>query len=228
MFRFFSLLAIFGTITAAVLVFALSRSVLPACGVIAQWFNATASYCPEQDVTRAETIDDLDQRRADLLARIADLEGRIAAQHCPVPVPQDEAVLDPDEPEQIDEERFAERDVTLLEGCWQLEQTLTVEDIQTGALTIFDDWQMCFDANGQGQQIMRSNNGIICEGGVPGQFDDGGQLLIAEPGNLQCSDGSFIYRRDISCGIGADGYLSCTARQPEINRQNDPFRMRPE
>ncbi|MDB4111186.1 hypothetical protein N9571_01315 [Yoonia sp.] len=216
------------------LIFSSARLVLPACGLVANWFGWTADYCPRQRVqfdtgTTAET-----ERSAELLALIRQLERELADQECAV-IYDDQAALAPDSegpdfaensPDQI---LFEGQDIAVLEGCWQLEQSLTFENRTTREETVFNDWQMCFDENGQGQQTMTSaDGGITCTDDVPGQFDGSGALVISETENLQCSDGSYIYRRDINCTVDDEGFLSCRARQPELNLDNSPFRMRRE
>ena len=92
----------------------------------------------------------------------------------------------------------------------------TVVNIRTGAITSFRYWQICFDRNGKGREVMRATNGITCEGPLSGQLR-GGRLTMREPGNLQCSDGFEIFQRDITCSLDARGVANCDTYQRQGN-----------
>lgn len=216
------------------LIFFSARMILPACGVLVQWFGWTVDYCPQKRMPIKEDAAIEVDRNAKLLALIRQLEHKLADQRCAI-IFDDQAILplDPDAPDFAEDSPyqrlFENQDIAVLEGCWQLEQSLTFENRTTREETVFNDWRMCFDENGQGQQTMTSaDDGITCTDDVPGQFDGSGALVISETENLQCSDGSYIYRRDINCTVDDEGFLSCRARQPELNLDNSPFRMRRE
>ena len=67
-----------------------------------------------------------------------------------------------------------------------------------------------------GTEVMRANDGTRCEGRLSGRIA-GGRLDMREPGNLKCSNGSEIFRRDITCSLNAAGLARCTTIQPETN-----------
>lgn len=211
-----------------------ARMILPACGVTVQWFDWTVDYCPHKRTHFKEDAEIEVNRNSELLALIRQLDRELADHNCAV-IYDDQVIvpLDPDAADFAEDSSnqllFEDQDIAVLEGCWQLEQSLTFENLDTSEETLFDDWQMCFDENGQGQQTMSSaDRTITCADDAPGTFDGSGLLVISESQNLQCSDGSYIYRRDINCTIDDEGFLSCRARQPEINREGSPFRMRRE
>lgn len=225
------LLTVIATFLLGLLIFGAARLILPACGTVLGWFNVSLNFCPVGIALADETVARERDLQADLLARIARLEAAFSDVEC---IPQQATVVpDSDQPDfadnSDDQRRFDEGDVSVLNGCWQLQQSLRFTHRDTGAETNFNQWQMCFDAQGNGSQIMRSTDGrVVCEGDVPGDFNGSGSLIITEPGNLQCSDGTFIYRRDITCDIDENGFLACQARQPEVNSNNEPFRMQRE
>lgn len=129
------------------------------------------------------------------------------------------------EAEGIDTDAWQEQNVSVLEGCWELDSDLSIENVQTGALTRFTQWNMCFDATGDGTERMTATNGVSCEGPVNGSFDVAGRLAIREPGDLTCSDNSFIYQRDLACSLNDNGLASCVVAQPELDR-NSTVRLR--
>lgn len=125
----------------------------------------------------------------------------------------------------IDTDAWQDQNVSVLEGCWELDSDLSVENLQTRAVTRFTQWNMCFDASGDGTERMAATNGVSCEGPVEGAFDAAGRLAIREPGDLTCSDNSFIYQRDLACSLNDNGLASCVVAQPELDR-NSTVRLR--
>lgn len=102
-----------------------------------------------------------------------------------------------------------------MEGCWQLSSDYAVQEINTGEITRFKYWKICFDSDGNGTQTMRSTNGAICKGRLTGRMPGNGKLTMREPGNLQCDNGSSIYRRNITCTLDNKGNAQCDTYQPE-------------
>jgi len=162
----------------------------------------------------------LDGQNADLTRTVAALERELAAMQCTADLPDPPAPVlalpDPPPPAPIDPEAWARRDLGVLDGCWQLDSTYATRNVRTGEVTTYDEWRMCFDAAGAGLAEMRGTNGVTCEGAVQGAFAADGQLAVTEAGNLRCSDGSFIYRRDLVCALSADGGAGCAVTQAEV------------
>ena len=52
-----------------------------------------------------------------------------------------------------------------------------------------------------------------CNAPVRGRFP-GRQLLINDLSDVQCDNGSYIFRREIRCDRRADGTAECQSRQP--------------
>ena len=178
-----------------------------------------------------ERLDDIRAENALLSEEIALLEREIGQIQCvaqyieppiELPPPPARQVPEPEpEPPQVarneglDPDQFRERDISVLEGCWALDSEFRTRDVRTGRVTFYNQWNMCFDENGNGREQMRATNGTTCNGPVTGNFDGGGNLVINEPGNLRCGDGSAIFRRVTSCQVNPNGTASCVTRQPE-------------
>lgn len=148
----------------------------------------------------------LEADRDTLEQRIFDLERELAAKQCVAVAPDPTWPLDP--------ERWANGDLGLLRGCWDLDSSYRTRNLDTGEIVTYPEWQMCFDAKGKGTQTMRGSDGSVCEGEVVAAFGTDG-LSIDEGGDLPCSDGGAIHRRDIACAIATGGRATCATPQPE-------------
>lgn len=160
----------------------------------------------------------LADRRSELERRIAALQQDLAQTQC-IPTPAAKA------PE-IQPEQWEKGDLAVLEGCWALDQVYRLINRNSGALSEFRDWRICFDAAGKGTQSMRSTSGVTCEAGMSGAFAENGDLLMRDPGNLSCSDNTFIYRREVTCALTAEETVLCSDVQPEIGTHSEDYRMR--
>lgn len=148
----------------------------------------------------------LEADRGELEQRIFDLERELAAMQCTAIPPDPTWPLDPD--------RWANGDLGMLRGCWALDSSYRTRHVDTGEIVTYPDWRMCFDDKGNGSQVMRGSDGTVCEGPVSAAFGTNG-LAIDEGGDLPCSDGGAIHRRDILCSIAGAGRASCATLQPE-------------
>ena len=146
------------------------------------------------------------ERNQELYRRVFELERELAALQC-VKGP-------PDATGPLTDEGWDNADLGMLYGCWALDTTYRTRDVDTNAIRTYRDWQMCFDTQGNGKQVMRSDDGISCEGTVTAQLA-AGQMTLVEPGNLACDDGGFIHQRDIACTPAPEGKASCDTVQPE-------------
>jgi hypothetical protein len=195
---------------------------LPACAVTLPGLG----HCPDPaDAALLDRLAVLDAQNADLTRAVAALERALAARQCtadlPDPPPPVLALPDlpptaPIDPAPIDPDAWARRDLGVLDGCWQLDSTYATRNVRTGEVTTYDAWRMCFDASGRGTAEMLGSNGVTCTGAVEGAFAADGQLSVTEAGNLGCSDGSFIYRRDLVCALSGDGGAACAVTQAEV------------
>jgi hypothetical protein len=146
-------------------------------------------------------------RGDDLTARVLAAERELARLQCTA------AAADPYRP--LDPLAWAARDPGALYGCWALDSTYATRDVETDEVITYGTWQMCFDGQGQGQQVMRGSDGTDCTGPLSAAFAGDGRLMVTEAGDLACADGGFIHRRDIACALGADLRLDCATLQPE-------------
>jgi hypothetical protein len=177
--------------------------VLPACAVGVWPF---ADFCPPaRAAAPAARVADVAARRAVLEAEVAALQRRVAALPvCPPPRA---------EPEGIDAERWEDRDVGLLEGCWTLDSDMSIRDVSTQRASPVRSWRMCFDADGTGSQELVFENGVICEGPVGARFAESGALTLDDMQNVECDSGFAIFRRVSDCRL--DGQqAACTSDQP--------------
>jgi hypothetical protein len=229
-------LALVATVAAAAL------TLLPACAVRLPW-RAVVDTCPPRPGPGAAVLaaEAAEAERLALTREVQALERAIASIRCavvaPVPEPAPEPLPEPvPEPRQaevapappptpapprtesgIDRERFENRDLAAMEGCWELVTRYDVRDRRTGRVTSFRNWRICLDANGRGSETMRSVNGVQCRGPVTASFGRDGGFVIREPANLPCNNGTEIYRRVITCRLDRAGRANCDSFQPEIN-----------
>lgn len=134
----------------------------------------------------------------------------------PVAEPEPEANPPAPPAEDLTQEDFGRGDIAVLKGCWELDSAYQIEDEQSGQITVFNRWSLCFDESGQGVERMRATTGETCVGPVTGKFI-GGRLSITEPANLPCSNGIEIFQRNLDCNLDAQGRANCAVRQPQVD-----------
>lgn len=216
-------LVVIGMAVALVLlVAAASYAALMSCGVNLPFGLGVYSTCPENRAAGQ------DPRIEDLNREIAGLRDQLALKVClPAPPPPPPPAPPPAPPkitmptirlptDGFDPNAFKKRDVSVLKGCWELDSDLVMADHRTGAITRFNQWNVCFDGNGKGKETLKATNGATCSSSLSGNFDGQGQLVIHEPANVPCSNGVYIYRRDITCTVDGNGKAKCSSRQPEV------------
>ncbi len=208
---------------------------LQACGLRLPFVANAVSIC---DDGRAQALDArlamLEENRSALQREIARYERDLADTQCqaalPAPVPDRADVLPPpapepepapppqaelpSDPEGLDRNSFENRDIAVLEGCWDLDSNYSTQNIRTGRITDYTRWHMCFDDSGRGTQTMQGTDGSTCQGPVEGRFDDEGRLVIDDGAPLPCSSGSQIFRRVTTCLLDDTGRADCLSEQP--------------
>ncbi|MBD0865453.1 MAG: hypothetical protein GDA36_07540 [Rhodobacteraceae bacterium] len=210
----------------ALLLVLIAALVLPACGVRFVVGQSLLQFCPVALTAPADqsTTDALLERRRALLAEIQGLERGLGLRSCapvpppaPEPIPQQQA----ETPDGIDTEAWNNQDVTLLEGCWILDgEDYHVSDINDPRkITRFTEWEMCFDAHGQGEQTLYGTHlptgaAKYCAGNTSAAFDERGHLVLSDAANVQC-DNSYIYRRVTTCELIEHGRAQCFTVQPD-------------
>jgi len=105
-------------------------------------------------------------------------------------------------------ERWDRGYLTLLEGCWRNTAEMTTIEPTTGRRSPVRSWQMCFDRNGNGRQVLVWVDGQRCEGPIRAAFD-GPRMTIAEPQRCQGpTAGLYTGRQD--CIRINDNEAECT------------------
>lgn len=207
----------------------LAALVLPACAI---GVFAFADSCPPvADPAPRARIEAAASRRAALEAEIAALQRRVAAlPQCPAPVAALPEPAPPPAapPRDIPEERWNERDISLLDGCWRLDSDLRFTDVNTRQVSRVRSWRMCFDEAGNGRQTIVMANGTRCEAPVRGRFTDSGALRISDLSDVRCADRAqtTIFRRVATCTLNRNGRADCVSRQPDRGRGATPFTLR--
>ena len=200
---------------------------LSSCAVRIPFTDRFLSVCEPDAVRQTRTDLDVTARANQALAvRIGYLERRLGRVICkadppppppppPPPKPPPPKPPKPKTPSGLAPNAFDKGNISVMKGCWQLSSNYAVREINTGRITRFKYWRICFDNNGNGTEIMRSTDGVRCEGRLKGRMPGNGKLTMREPANLQCDNESSIYRRDITCKIDARGLAQCDTYQPE-------------
>lgn len=174
------------------------------------------SGCPTEDELALEAeLEALALRRVALLSEAAYRERLLAGRQCEAALPSTTAPLTQAE--------LAAGDLEALYGCWSLGSTYQTRDVDTGQVISYPVWRMCFDTQGRGKQVMEGDDGSTCEGPVTARIEAQTKLVLGEGGNLACSDGGYIHRRDIACTAIGSG-VTCATLQPETEGKADvPF-----
>jgi len=229
-------LRIFPIILAMVLVGVVATTgalLLQSCGLRLPFVSTAFSICDDGSAQQADIrLRFLEEDRGALLREIAALERALATTRCevtlpapqpyradliPPPNPDPEQIQrppGPSDPEGLDRRTFESRDISVLEGCWDLDSDYRTRNVDTGLITDYSRWHMCFDGTGHGTQTMQGTDGTTCQGPVEGRFDAEGRLMMDDGAPLQCSNGGTIFRRVITCRLDDTGRADCLSRQP--------------
>ena len=221
---------------------------LSACGLT--WLGGRPSliYCVDARAQAAKRWTAILAERQQQEARrdeLARLQREIAGlPPCPIvvhaeppvqePPPEEPLVLGPppkkppppEEPPDLPEDRWREKDISLLDGCWSLVSDYLIRDIETGRTRPVTNWQVCFDESGQGRQTLDLSDGTRCTARVNAHFEGAEALRIDDLDNVPCSDGSFIYRRENTCSRISDDRAQCFSYPPKSGvRARVSFRL---
>ena len=216
-------------LAAGVLILLAAVLVLPACGVRFVVGQSMLWACPAPETRQStDALDLLHERQRSLFTELRSLERDLGLPSCeperpaPPPIEPDPPPIEPDPPPiepDIDPDAWNNQDIRLLDGCWILdgEEYVAIEP-DTRVETRFTEWEMCFDANGRGEQTLRGRDdgpldSVRCNGRTQAVFDGQGRLVIWDPAKVQCDDNSYIHRRVITCELVEDT-AQCSSVQP--------------
>ncbi len=209
---------VFAVVGAVVLLLASGAAAfaaLQSCAVRLNLLSHLSGCTTEADLAIEAELAELALIRASLRSEIANRERRLAGRQCQAALPSTTAPLTQDE--------LAAGDLEALYGCWSLGSSYQTRDVDTGQVISYPIWRMCFDTQGRGKQLMQGDDGSTCEGPVNARIEAAQRLVLGEGGNLDCSDGGYIHRRDIACVAGGGG-VTCATLQPETEGTADvPF-----
>ena len=190
------------------LVLALAVLILPGCGLRLGPLG-DLDFCAPARTLSASLGKEL-ERLAVLEARLRGLERRLAElPACRLPPPSE---LLPD-PDVLDAEKWDNRDVSVLEGCWALASDYELQDVDTGEVSSVETWTMCFDVQGNGDQHLVMTDGLQCTAESHASFVDDGRLRISDLDDVDCSGEFVIFRRVMECELEPEGEAACISRQ---------------
>ena len=210
------------------LIVVLAALILPACGVRLGVFGKL-DFCPSTSTLSWDLEKELEQL-AVLEDRLRGLERRLAGlPACPPrlplePPPELRAELQPPpepDPDMLDAEKWAQKDLTSLEGCWSLASDFSVEDVESHEVTEVASLEMCFDENGNGEKHLVMTDAVECEGEVWATYLESGMLQINDREDIYCTDGSYVYRGIADCELEPNGEAACTGRNPGFEGETD-------
>lgn len=210
------LLAVIGAVLLVAASAAAAYAALQSCAVRLQILSGLSGCPTEAELALENELAELSALRASLRAEIAYRERLLAGRQCDAVLPSTTAPLTKTDLEAAD--------LQALYGCWSLGSDYKTKDVDTGQVISYPVWRMCFDTQGRGRQVMQGDDGSTCEGPVTARIDKPDRLILGEGGNLACSDGGYIHRRDIACVAQGAG-VQCATLQPETEGKADvPFR----
>ena len=205
-----------------------SYLLLQSCGLRLPFSETVISICePAESRLRRDRTADLGIETASLVSEVQALERQLAGLQCVAEPPPPPPPPPPPKPKPAKKPAaktdsglkpgaFDNRDISVMKGCWRLVSEYQTSNIRTRKLTTFRQWNVCFDDKGNGRQTMRATNGVKCDGTLKGRIDGRKRLVMRERKNLRCSNGSYIYRRDITCTLDSAGRANCVSVQPEV------------
>ena len=129
------------------------------------------------------------------------------------------------QPQDINIQEWKSGKISTLKNCWKLTgDQYEIEDVNTGSITTFHNWELCFDENGAGNQKLVSTS-INCSGNITAKFNDDGSLQILDETDVNCSNQSIIFRREMKCTLNLAGRAKCGAYQPGQGRGGSSFEL---
>ena len=195
------------------LVVAIAMIVTPACLVIFN-LNFGLGSCDDTETSLESRQSKLSEINL-MEDRINELEKELLSIDCPSE--KVSALPDPlSKPDAINIEDWKQKKISTLKNCWELVgdqyETQAADDPED--ITVYHNWNLCFDDKGNGNQTLISNSNT-CESAILAEFSDDGSLKILDQDNVNCSDDTYIYRREMSCTLDDSGRARCSSYQPD-------------
>ena len=128
------------------------------------------------------------------------------AQVPPTPPP---AAPSPDLPQ----ERWDNKDITMLDGCWHKYTNLVTTDLHTGRDDAVHEWKLCFGGTGHGHQTIIWNDGRRCEGDLRAKFATDGALDLRDVSH--CHGSRNMLPEESTCRRLDDHEAECDMRDLE-------------
>ena len=115
----------------------------------------------------------------------------------------------------IDTSLWAQGDLEVLNGCWNLDWDYKMQDVQTKEIVGVTSWDVCFQNGAQiGVQTLLFEDGERCiNQPIKGEFknvDNQSRLYLDDTKNLSCNSGAVVFHRRMECELMQGGeYAVC-------------------
>ncbi|MBV9758841.1 MAG: hypothetical protein JO047_17485 [Alphaproteobacteria bacterium] len=146
-----------------------------------------------------------------LLASLQADEGRRRLQ-CPLPAA---AALEPpqvppppSQPAALPEQRWEQHDLSMLQGCWHKRTNMSTIDEITNIVRGVQEWTLCFDGHGNGEQTLLWTDGVRCRNALRAEFAD---EILQFTDAQRCSGdaGRFMRMMSSKCRRVDDSHAAC-------------------
>ena len=174
----------------------------PACAIVPGQLDAMRGQM---------ALENRGQELRTLLATLTEEVGRRQLQ-CPIPVAPPPAP--PPAPRAaLPQSRWGQRDVSLLQGCWNLVTEMSIRRSGESQGVRLRSWRMCFDDRGAGRQTETLEDGRSCEGPLAATFE-GDRLRVTE--SPRCTGpGLQMGHSELLCRRVSDAEAQCQGRNPD-------------
>jgi hypothetical protein len=221
---------------------ATGATLLHACGITSmQSIPRVANFCPSEPLALSTETDRGDRLRGELARlqrELADKERACAAvppspppalvlpTQAGAPRPQQTAALrppppPPQTPVDLDAERWNNKDLSVLEGCWRLGHDTALNWVEEDGTIIETNCtqragRLCFDANGNGineeSGFCPSGLRFDCRAPMSARFDADGTIVAEHPKVPGACNTGPIFARWYNCQRVDDTKAVCTRR----------------
>lgn len=211
-----NVLYIGGPLALLAVVVAVAALAFVSCAALPVFGTWLPGYCP--DIASSDSTDALtraQERRAALQEHLGALERELLALGpCPAQVVS---------PDAVDPERWREQDISLFEGCWQLDSDFSLINPNTREVETVRDWKVCFEADGTGHQNFSLSNGVECAGTIRAFFTSQNTMGVEERRDIPCSDGINVTRKQGTCRLDLENRVVCEFTSRDGGRSTAQF-----